>query len=76
MDEIDKNIAAYEKAQGELEKADTGKWVLFHRSKQVGIYGSFEDAAEEAVKKFGAGPYLIRQVGAPSLTLPVSVVRN
>ena len=40
----------------------------------IGNYASFEDAAQDAVAKFGRGPYLIRQVGAASVTLPASVM--
>lgn len=69
MAEITEDIAAYETMRQELEASHTGKWVLLHNCKLVGIYDSFESAAEFAVKEFGRGPYLIRQVGAPPVTL-------
>jgi hypothetical protein len=74
MDEIDKNIKAFEKVQNELEKDSLGKWVLFHNLKLIDTFNTFEEAAEEATIKFGAGPYLIRQVGVSSIALPVSVM--
>lgn len=74
MDETKKNISAYEKLQQNLEVEHMGKWIVIHNAKLISVYESFESAAEEAVKKFGAGPYLIRQVGAPSVTLPASVM--
>lgn len=74
MDELDKNIQAYEQQRNELEKESVGKWVVFFDSKLAGIFDSFEDAAEAATRNFGAGPYLIRQVGVSSITLPVSVM--
>jgi hypothetical protein len=74
MAEIKDEIVAYETLQPELEEKHTGKWVLIFHRELVGIYESFELAAEDAVKRFGSGPYLIRQVGAPPVTLPASVM--
>jgi hypothetical protein len=74
MADIDKEIAAYEKVQADLEAHHTGKWVLFHDLQLEGVFDSFESAADEAVRRFGSGPYLIRQVGAPPVTLPASVM--
>lgn len=62
--------------QDELEKEHMGKWVLFYKSELVNIYDTFEEASAEAVEKFEAGTYLIRQIGVSSITLPVSVVVN
>lgn len=74
MAEIKDEIAAYEKLKEELEAKDLGKWVLLRDLKLIGIYDTFEAAAESAVKQFGTGPYLIRQVGAPPVALPASVM--
>jgi len=46
----------------------------FSNEKFVGDFESFEDAAAEAVSRFGRGPYLIREVGAAPMTLPASVL--
>lgn len=73
MMDLDKNIAFFMKIQSELK---AGKWVLIHNQSLVSIHDSFENAAQEAVRLFSEGPYLIRQVGAPRLTLPASVVFN
>jgi hydrogenase maturation factor len=70
---LDKNISFYIKIQSELK---VGKWVLIHNQTLVSVHDSFESAAQEAVRLFSEGPYLIRQVGAPNLTLPASVVYN
>jgi len=48
-----------------------GKWVLVRDRQLVGVYDSFDAAAEEAVKRFGGGPYLIRQIGAQQVNLPL-----
>jgi hypothetical protein len=74
MAELDDNIAAYDAMVKELETRILGKWVLIRTSKLIAEYESFEAAAEDAVRQFGRGPYLIRQVGAPPVTLPASVM--
>ncbi len=73
MPSIDQEIAAYEKFRSELEAHKMGRWILIHNEQVVGDYDSFDAAAQEAVTKFGRGPYLIRQVGASAITLPASV---
>lgn len=68
------DIAAYEAMRSDLEASNLGNWALFHARQLQGVYRTFEEAAQEAVRQFGRGPYLIRQIGAPSVTLPASVV--
>jgi hypothetical protein len=60
--------------QAELEDQHMGKWVLFHDDALIAAYDSFEAAAEDAVLRFGRGPYLLKQVGAPQLVWPASVM--
>ena len=67
-------ISAYEEMRNYLETDHFGKWVVIYDEDLAGIYESFEAAAEDAVKRFGRGPYLIRQVGAPPMALPASVL--
>ena len=74
MADVKADIAAYMKMQEELEEKHMGKWVLFHAETFIAVYDSFEEAAKDAINRFGRGPYLIRQVGAPSVTLPASVM--
>ena len=66
-------IDAFEKLRGHLEEVYAGKFVVFCGGKLIGAWDTFNAAAEEAVRRFGRGPYLIRQVGAPAPVLPVSV---
>jgi len=73
-DELDKNIAAYEARLKELEKHHMGKWVVFRDCVLVDAFDTLDNAANEAVRRFGRGPYLIRQVGAPLARLPASVL--
>lgn len=74
MAELDVEIAAFEKMQADLERRYPGRFVLIKQNKLVGVFESFEQVAQAAVKQFGRGPYLLRQVGAPPLTLPASVM--
>jgi hypothetical protein len=74
MAEIDNEIHAYEAMREKLETEHMSKWVLVRQSKLVGVYDTFEAAAEDAVRQFGRGPYLIRQIGSPPVTLPASVM--
>jgi uncharacterized protein with PIN domain len=71
---LNEEIAAYDAMRKELEADHMGKWVLLHGQKLISVFNTFESAAEEAVRQFGRGPYLIRQIGAPPLTLPASVM--
>ena len=76
MANLTDEINAYEAARSDLESKYLGRWVLMHERKLIDTYDCFENAADQAVRRFGRGPYLIRQVGAQSVTLPVSVLYN
>ena len=71
---LDREIAAFEALRDELERDHLYDWVVFHDEQFIGAYEDFQDAAAEAVRRFGRGPYLIRQVGAPPKRLPTSVM--
>jgi hypothetical protein len=62
---LDEDIRAYEGMRQELEAGHMGRWVVLYDGKLIATYDQFQDAAREAVARFGRGPYLIRQVGAP-----------
>jgi hypothetical protein len=74
MSELQRDIEAYEREQAHLEASAMGKWALFHDAALVLVANTFEEAAERAVKDFGSGPYLIRQIGSTGVTLPASVM--
>ena len=67
---LDRQIEAYEEMREFLEAKHFRKWVVFYNGELVDTYDSDEDAAVDAVQRFGRGPYLIRQVGAPPVSLP------
>lgn len=74
MADLDIEISTYDSMRERLEAEHMGKWAVVHNRELVGLYTAFEAAAEEAVKRFGSGPYLIRQVGASPIALPASVM--
>ena len=71
---LENEITAYELMQRDLESQHMGKWALVHGCVLVGVHDSFERVAEDAVRRFGRGPYLIRQIGAPPFVMPASVM--
>jgi hypothetical protein len=74
MAEINLEISAYNDMRDDLETQLMGKWVLIHDRELIANYDSFDSAAQDAVLRFGRGPYLIRKVGAPPVSLPASVM--
>ena len=73
---LKQEMAAYERMRSEIELEHFGKWVVVRDEKLIGAYDDFQEAAEVAVERFGRGPYLIQQVGAPPLTLPASLLHH
>ena len=69
-------IEAYRHESSQLEASHMGKWVVFKGAALIAIYDTFEGAAEDAVARFGRGPYLIRQIGAAPIVIPVSLMYN
>ena len=74
LEQIDREIEAYESLKEELEASHLREWVVIRKGKLINTYEDFQDAAADAVRRFGRGPYLIRQVGAGPVALPVSVL--
>jgi hypothetical protein len=74
MSDLKDDILAYEAMRSDLELKYSGKWVVIYDRGLVGAFESFDAAAVEAVRQFGRGPYLIRQVGGPPLTLPAAAL--
>jgi hypothetical protein len=71
---LQREIEAFKRLRRELEADHLGEWVILHDAHVIGFYPSFESAADEAVKQFGNGPFLLRQIGAEPITLPASVM--
>jgi hypothetical protein len=60
---IAEEIATYEKMRDDLEANHLNEWVVIYKGELIGTYLDFQEAAADAVQRFGRGPYLIRQVG-------------
>lgn len=71
---INDELAAFEQIREALESDHMGEWALIHNRELVSLFETFEQAAEAAVEKFGRGPFLIRQIGAPPVVLPSSIL--
>jgi len=74
--DLNRDLDAFEAQRASLEARYRGQWVVFHDAAFVDAFPTFEGAAEAAVARFGRGPYLIKQVGAPPVTIPASVMYN
>lgn len=72
--DLSQEMQTYEQMKSDLESKSMGKWILIHGTVLIGEYASFEETAEIAVKRFGRGPYLIRQVGSPPINLSAAVM--
>ena len=70
---LETEIRAYDAKLEELERVHKGKFVVFHGDDFVGAFDDFNAAAAEAVRLFGRGPYLIREVGVPSPGISASL---
>ena len=71
---LDREIEAFDRMKPDLEQHHMGKFVVIRDAALIGAFDTLDAAATEAVRQFGRGPYLIRQVGAPPPTLPASVL--
>ena len=74
MAALSKEIAAYDRMRSYLEMDYFGKWIVMHDEELIGSYDDFQEAADQAVRRFGRGPYLIRRVGAGPIRLPASIL--
>lgn len=71
---LEVEIRTFEKMRVQLEKTYPNKFVVIKGDMLVGAWDTLDAAAAEAVRRFGRGPYLIRQVGAPPPVIPASVL--
>jgi len=69
LEEID----AYDRMRDVLETQYLGKWVVIRDGEIQASCDEFRDAARDAMRRFGRGPYLIRRVGAGPISLPSSL---
>ena len=74
---LDDNIATFVSMSEQLNQHYSGKFVLIYDANFVASYDNFDNAARAAIQRYGKGPYLIRQVGAPTtMPMPASVAHR
>ena len=73
MTTLTRENAAYVRMRENLESEHHGQWVVVHDKRLIDTYTSFELAADDAVRRFGRGPSLIREIGGRPPSLPASV---
>lgn len=67
-------ITAYHQQLPTLQQHHAGKFVIFRDGIMQGVFDTFDAAARDAIRRFGDGPYLIRQVAEDRvMPLPASV---
>jgi hypothetical protein len=64
----------FERHKAEFERDHPWEWIVIHGDDYVEFFEDFQVAAQTAVARFGRGPYLIRQIGVPTPSLPASVL--
>ncbi len=62
MDELQKNIAAYEKMEKKLLETSYGKIALFSNGKLIDVYNDLTDAYQVGLKYHGEGNFSIKKI--------------
>ena len=62
IDALTADIDAFEALRETLEKRHPGRFVVFHAARFEGAHPSFHESAQDASKRFGDAPFLIRTV--------------
>ena len=66
---LQENVAAYEQMREDLETHHMHQWVVIYDKELVGTFPDLQQAADEAVTRFGPGPYHIKKIGEPPLQI-------
>ncbi len=71
---LEENIKAFDGLSEQLNRYHADKFVLIYNGEFISSYDTFDTAARQTKKRFGRGPFLIRQVGAPvKMRMPSSI---
>lgn len=73
---LEREIATCERLRESLEAEHRSEWAVIHGETYVGAYPTFDEAAREAARRFGRGPYLIREIGAPPIRIPGTILNQ
>ena len=71
---LEQEIATFERELDRLTREHAGKFVLVHGEEIVDAFDTFENAADAGLARFGAGPFLIRQVGGDEPRLSIAAM--
>ena len=71
---LDLEIAVYDRERERLEREHRGKFALVRGDELVGTFDTFQAAADEAVRRFGRGPYLICHISDEKLGISPAVL--
>ena len=76
MERLERENATYERLRPSLEAEHHSEWALIRGETYFGAFPTFDDALREAARRFGRGPFLIREIGAPLLRFPGTVIHR
>ncbi|MGU9963402.1 MAG: hypothetical protein ACNYPD_04760 [Candidatus Halichondribacter symbioticus] len=71
MNELQKNIAAYEKMEKELLETSYGKIALFSNGKLIEVYNDLSDAYKIGLKDYGEGNFSIKEINTKITNLGI-----
>lgn len=63
MDELEKNIAAYNAMRENLERDHFGRIALFHNGQLIATFNDREDAYDIGCDRFGLGNFSLTSIG-------------
>ena len=64
-------LATYEANRAELVREADGSYVLIKGTEIIGIYSTAGEAYQEAVERFGMGPFMIREIREHDIPLSI-----
>lgn len=74
LETLSKELKTFEKNKADLQKNHPGKFVLIVGDDVIGTYDTFNNAADEALRRYGDGEYMIRPVSGDCPELSPTVI--
>ena len=69
MNELKRNVEAYQAIQEELERTNSGRFSSLHAGSLVKVFNDRWDAHLVGHERFGEGRFSIKKIGEPPATL-------
>jgi hypothetical protein len=63
MKALSVEMARYEELRSVVESHHARKWIVIHARDFIGAFDTLDNVANEAIRLYGRGPYLIRKAG-------------